>query len=125
MTILETLQSVIADNVFMVIATMLIFGYFTANLASILRFPKVTGYLLTGIILGKSGLQFITDEVLSDLEFVPEFTLGIIAITIGASFSRELIKHFKIQLLAITVSQALGAFFLAYLGLPFFWFGPY
>jgi len=116
----ETLNTVLTGNIFIVIAVMFISGYFIANIANLLRLPKVTGYLITGIILGGTGLQLITEEVLTTLSFVPEFTLGIIAMLVGSSFSRDILKHFKFQLLAISFAESLLAFVFVFLTLILF-----
>jgi len=109
----QILYSLINANIFIVIAIMLILGYFVANLTSMLNFPKDTGYLITGIFLGVSGLGIINKEILNSLDFIPEFTLGIVSIMIGASFSRELLRHFKRQLIGITLTQTIVTFSLA------------
>lgn len=47
------------------------------------RLPLVTGYLVTGIIVGPFVLNLITSEATENLEFVNEVALGLIAFSAG------------------------------------------
>jgi Kef-type K+ transport system membrane component KefB len=48
-----------------------------------LRLPKITGYLLTGIIAGHFVLDFLTEDLVHSLLFIDEFSLAFIAFAAG------------------------------------------
>jgi Kef-type K+ transport system membrane component KefB len=102
----------INQNVFIVASALLILGFLFSWFINKVRMPRVTGYIIAGVILGPSFVNFFKEGTLSQLDFLPQLALGIIALVIGAGLSFDLIKRLKFRLIIITLLQALGAFFL-------------
>ncbi|MGI5817543.1 MAG: cation:proton antiporter [Armatimonadota bacterium] len=66
------------------LSLMLAFGFAMARLAKLVHLPAVTGYLIAGIILGPSGIEVITTEVLEDrLQVFMNMAIMLIAFSIG------------------------------------------
>ncbi len=51
-----------------------------------LRLPKVTGYILAGMVLGPSALRLLTEHDLGSLELVERLALGLIMFSLGREF---------------------------------------
>ncbi|MFC1540644.1 cation:proton antiporter [Candidatus Margulisiibacteriota bacterium] len=100
------------EQVFFAAAILLIAGFLFSRLAKVVKLPRVTGYIIAGILLGPSVMKVFTHNALTQMEFLPQFALGIIAMVIGAGLSFSLIKKLGIGLLLITLCESLGAFFL-------------
>ncbi len=66
-----------------VLSLLLAFGFALARLAKLARLPEVTGYLVAGIILGPSGFELITREMLDDLTVFMNMAIVLIAFSIG------------------------------------------
>ena len=49
-----------------------------------IKFPLITGLIITGIIAGSSLLNFIEKETLDDLLFLNEIALAVIAFSAGS-----------------------------------------
>jgi len=49
-----------------------------------IKFPLITGLIITGIIAGSSVLNFITPDALEKLNFLNEIALAIIAFSAGS-----------------------------------------
>lgn len=49
-----------------------------------IKFPLITGLIITGIIAGSSVLNFITPEAIQDLNFLNEMALSVIAFSAGS-----------------------------------------
>jgi Trk K+ transport system NAD-binding subunit/Kef-type K+ transport system membrane component KefB len=64
-----------------------------------LRFPLITGYLITGIIAGPFILNIISAEAIESLKFVEEVSLAVIAFAAG---SELYLKEIRSQLKSIT-----------------------
>ena len=85
------------------------------------KFPIITGLIITGIIAGSSVLNFITPEALDNLNFLNEIALSIIAFSAGSElFLNDLrsrlnsIKWMTIGQLVITfVMSSVVIFFIA------------
>ena len=71
-----------------IIATGLLFG----KIAKYLHLPNVTGYLIGGILIGPSILNFVPAESLEGLQLISTVALGFIAFSIGNELK---IKYFK------------------------------
>ena len=107
-------------NAFLVAATLLLLGFSFGRLGKFIHLPRVTGYIIAGIIFGPSFLKIFSDHSLVQLEFIPQLALGIIALVIGAGLSFSLIKRLGLGLIVITLLQAIGAFILVLFLLLFF-----
>ena len=94
----------------LVIGIALFLGRFAGKLTSKARTPMVVGYLLAGVVLGKSLLNVIDVQSLSLLEPVASFGLGIVAFMIGTELSSDLIRRMGRKLIIIMVAESLLAF---------------
>ena len=92
-----------------------------AKLFQKIKFPLITGFIITGLIAGSSFLNFITPTAIQNLNFLNEIALAIIAFSAGAELylddlrSRlKSIKWMTIGQLVITfVLTSVAVFFLA------------
>ncbi len=88
----------------------------------VLKLPNVTGYIITGIIMGPFvfGLLFnnftydgikesIIYQHVDKISWVSTIALGFIAFSIGTSFKASIIKSVGKKVIVITILEALGA----------------
>ncbi|MFC1496160.1 cation:proton antiporter [Candidatus Margulisiibacteriota bacterium] len=101
-------------EVFLVAASLLILGFLFSWLSKHFKLPRVTGYILAGIVLGPSILSVFDEVALHQLDFIPQFALGIIALIIGADLSFSLLQRLGFRLILITLMQTLAAFILVF-----------
>ena len=95
------------------VGLLLLFGYAGGKVANALKAPRVSGYVVTGMILSPSILGiFQVDLVREDLSIITDIALGIIAFAIGGALELSKIKRLGKQILWITLTQAFGAFLL-------------
>lgn len=78
-------------NYIMAVAVSLLFGIIMGEVAQRLRVPKVTGYILAGILIGPSVMGLMSREIVGNVRVISEVTLGLIILMIGAEFE---LKHF-------------------------------
>ncbi len=104
------------------VAVLLLVALLSTRLMRLIKLPNVTGYILTGIIMGPFlfGLffnNFSFDgikgapvyKIVDQLGWVSSVALGFIAFSIGTSFKFSTIKALGKRVLVITVLEALGA----------------
>jgi len=92
----------------LLIVVAMVFG----RLANFLRCPRVTGYLLAGIVLGPSGANLLSwDLVTQKLSLITDIALAIIAFSVGGAISIPELKKTGKALAFITFSQAFFALF--------------
>lgn len=94
-------------------------GMLFASLLGKLKFPKVTGYLIGGIILGPSLLGVLSRDMVSSLEIISEVALSFIAFSVGNEMKLKHLQKLGSKILIITFFEAIGAFLVVTLGLIF------
>ncbi|MCD6396050.1 MAG: cation:proton antiporter [Spirochaetaceae bacterium] len=75
-----------------------------------IKVPQVLGYLVIGIIIGKSGLHFINSDVISSLKNFNFFALGIIGFLVGGELHGSTMKKYGKQFSAILFGEGVLAF---------------
>ena len=109
--------------IFIYLALLLIMGLLSTRLMKVLKLPNVTGYIVTGIIMGPFvfGLLFgnsqyhgdqasnIIYQYVTRLDWVSQVALGFIAFSIGTSFKTEVLKTVGKRVMVITLLEALMA----------------
>lgn len=113
---------------FAYLAVLLVAGLLSTRLMRLLRLPNVTGYIITGILMGpfvfgalfqsydsiKDGLIY---GYVTDLKWVSQVALGFIAFSIGTSFRVSTVKTLGKRILVITALEAFGGSLLVFLAL--------
>lgn len=88
------------------------------RLASVCRIPRVTGYLLTGLLIGPSfahltGLPTLLPlDVLSELRLVSDLALALILMHIGGLFEIRHLERWRHRILIFSGSEMLLTFLL-------------
>ena len=109
-------------HIFIYIALLLLVALLSTRIMKIIRLPNVTGYILTGIIMGPFvfGLLFnhFTFEGIKEapiyqyvdkIKWVSTIALGFIAFSIGTSFKASMIKSVGKKVIIITIFESLFA----------------
>ena len=109
-------------HIFLYIAALLIAALISTRLMKILKLPNVTGFIITGIIMGPFvfGLFFnhfsydgiktaVIYQYIDRIKWVSTIALGFIAFSIGTSFKLSTLKTVGKKVLIITALEALAA----------------
>lgn len=109
-------------HIFIYIAILLLAALLSTRLMKVFKLPNVTGYIVTGIIMGPFvfGLLFnnFTYDGIKDspiylyidrIKWVSTIALGFIAFSIGTSFKKSVLKTVGKRVVVITVLEALFA----------------
>lgn len=90
-------------------------GFLMTRLTNLLKLPKVTGYIVAGIIIGPDVLHLIPKELSYNFSFISDVALSFIAFDVGQFFRREVLKTTGLKVIFITVAEALAAGIVVYL----------
>ena len=118
-------------NLFIYITILLIVALLSTRIMKLLKLPNVTGYIVTGIIMGpfvfgtlfnleldyKDMSTGLVAGYVNDIKWVSEVALGFIAFSIGTSFKRRVLKAVGKRVLVITILEATGASIFVFLSL--------
>ncbi len=78
-----------------------------------IKFPLITGFIITGIIAGSSLLNFITPQALVKLNFLNEIALAIIAFSAGAELYLDDLRSRLKSIKWMTIGQLVITFVLS------------
>ncbi len=122
-------------HIFLYIGLLLLVALLSTRLMKLIKLPNVTGYIITGILVGPFvfGLLFnnftydgikeaIIYNYVDKIKWVSTIALGFIAFSIGTSFKINMIKSVGKKVIIITIFEALFAslvVILALIGLHF------
>ncbi|HDZ69221.1 MAG TPA: CBS domain-containing protein [Phycisphaerales bacterium] len=87
-------------------------GTVGARLFHKLHFPQIIGYIIIGLIIGESGLKLISGSIISTVEPLNYFALGIIGFMIGGELKSDIFKKYGKQFVAILLAEGIAAFIL-------------
>jgi Kef-type K+ transport system membrane component KefB len=87
----------------------MLLGLLGGKIARRIKLPKVTGYLLTGIVIGPSMFNLISTEVVENLSLINDIALGLIMFAIGGVFEIHHIRSVGKKALWLTIGQSAGA----------------
>ena len=96
------------------IALMLFLGFAMTRLTKKLKLPKVTAYILAGVLLGPfclgalhlPGLGFASLDQVADLGIISKVALGFIAFAIGDEFRLEQLRNMGSRVIVVGILQA-------------------
>ncbi len=95
------------ENPIFGVAVLVLFGLLGGKLINIIKFPRVTGYIIIGIIIGPSVLQLLSFDMVEHFTIVRQVAIGFIGYTIGLELRFSKLKRTGKQVTIITISQAL------------------
>lgn len=107
-------------NIIIVLSIFIGLGFIFGKIASKLKLPTVSGYLIAGLLIGifKKFINF--EPHLPVLNTISEITLAFIAFGIGSEFIIGNLKKSGKTILIITVLEVLGAIVLVFLSMYLF-----
>ena len=102
-------------NALFLLGLILFVGSIGAKVFQKLRIPQVVGYIIAGILLGRSGLNIISKDIIEVLVPFNYFALGLIGFMIGGELKGEVFRRYGRQFLAILLAEGLAAFFVVFI----------
>ena len=106
-------------NLVLALGIIIVIGFLAGTIANRLKFPRITGYIIIGILLSPSLLNIISAATIKNLGIIIDIALGIIAFLIGGSLRLEPLRKLGKSIAWITSFQSLGAWLLVTLLLVF------
>lgn len=97
-------------NPIFAVGILIIFGYFGGMAARKIKFPRISGYVFIGMLLGTSCFNIISQRLIhGELTMITDVTLGIIAYLVGGSLNIEALKKVRKDIAWVSIFEALGA----------------
>ena len=96
-------------RVLLILSVILFAGFIMTRLTNTLNLPKVSGYIMAGILIGPCGLNLIPVEIIGHMGFVSDLALAFIAFGVGKFFKKEVLLKMGSRIIIITLFEALLA----------------
>lgn len=103
---LETSFHHLYENSLYGIAILIILGLVGGKLISLIKFPRVTGYILIGVLIGPSVLKLLSIEMVESFTIIRQVAIGFIGYSIGLELKFSKLKRTGKQVTIITLGQA-------------------
>jgi Kef-type K+ transport system membrane component KefB len=101
-----------AGSALLALGSLIIGGVLCGELAVRLRAPRITGYLVLGMVAGPHALALETARDAELLRLFEDLALGLIALTAGGEFRVAVIRRRLQPLLVVTTAHTFGILFL-------------
>jgi Kef-type K+ transport system membrane component KefB len=99
-----------SEHIIFSVGLLLIAGYIFGQMCERIKLPAITGYLISGIIVGHAGMDLIHAENSEVLHVLSEVTLSFIAVVIGGEFSFAKLKIYGKNVILLTLAQMITTF---------------
>lgn len=110
----------LSNNILFNIALLLTLGIIGGKLAELAKLPKVTGYIIIGIIIGPNALGVLSQDVLDSFKAFKILALGFIGFNIGMELNFKRLRRTGKEVLFVTFSQAILTFLLVFIAVVLF-----
>lgn len=99
-------------NVLLLLGIAVFGGTIGARVFRRLRIPQIIGSILTGVLIGESGLHLVSEAVVTTVEPLNYFALGIIGFLIGGELKLDVMRKYGKQFTTILLAEGVAAFLL-------------
>ncbi len=104
-------------HIALTLAMLLIAALFAGGFAGLLRIPKVTAYLLAGVLVGPSVLNWVDHERAQLFEPLTKLAIALVLFNLGCHFPLMRARRILRRVLRLSVGDQAGTFLLVALGL--------
>ena len=103
-------------SVLLILGLIFFFGYLGGLLVNRIGLPKISGYVLVGIIHSPSVTGIISNEFLKSYSVIVDFALAMVAFDLGGHLRWNNLKRHKASIISILLGEGAGAFVSVMLG---------
>jgi Kef-type K+ transport system membrane component KefB len=102
-------------NVILSIGILIFAGYIFGELAEKIRLPKISGYILAGILLNPDLTGIMSEDFVDHTNPLLTISLALITFSIGGSLSADKLKSTGKKVILLTLFEALSAFVIVFM----------
>jgi len=90
----------------LILAIVILVGVTFGGAARRIGLPSITGQILAGALIGRSGLAWFSEESIHGLQPLTSFALGLIAVTVGAHLNVQRLRNAGRRLFMLLVTES-------------------
>jgi Kef-type K+ transport system membrane component KefB len=96
------------------VGVVILIGLLGGTFSHRIKIPKVTGYMITGLVFGPSVLGFLSSQTLQDIHMINDIALGLILFAIGGEFEINHLRSLKSRVLLIALAESFAAMIMVF-----------
>ncbi len=104
-------------NILIHIGLTLVLAFLGSKVFQRFGIPQVVGFIVAGVVLGNSGLNFIPLKLVDELTIISSIALGLIGFDMGSHLRFTELRRLGRSIAFILLFEAIGTFFLVSLGI--------
>ena len=89
---------------------MMFIAFYMGKLTKLIKLPSLIGYMLAGVLLGPSIVNFINEPVQGSLSFITDIALSFVAVSIGLELSFPTLKRQGSGIITVIFAESFMAF---------------
>ncbi len=102
---------------------LLLVGLLGGEVARLFALPRITGYLLVGVLFGPGGLGVLSGQLIRESRVFVDISLGLILFELGRRLDYQWLRRNR-WLFATAIAESAFAFWAVYFGLRYFDYPP-
>lgn len=108
--IIQNFTQSLAFPPLLIIGMMMGIGLYAGKAANLIKLPSIIGFMLIGLLLGPSFLNFLSEDLQQNLSFVTDIALGFVAVSIGLELSLQSLKKQGPGIILVIFTESFAAF---------------
>lgn len=94
----------------LVAGLMMLLAFYMGKLMRLIKLPSLIGYMVAGVLLGPSLVNFISEPVQGSLSFITDIALSFVAVSIGLELSLTALKRQGSGIITVIFAESFMAF---------------
>lgn len=90
----------------------MLIAFYMGKLMRLIKLPSLIGYMVAGVLLGPSLLNFISEDVQGSFSFITDIALSFVAVSIGLELSLTALKRQGSGIITVIFAESFMAFIL-------------
>lgn len=91
------------------LSVILLSGFLLTRITKLAKLPNVTGYIISGVLIGPYVLNLIPQNMVESMGFISDIALAFIAFGVGRFFKKEAFQEIGVGIISITLLESLLA----------------
>ncbi|MBD3169654.1 MAG: hypothetical protein GF307_09250, partial [candidate division Zixibacteria bacterium] len=97
------------------VGAIILLGVLGGKLFHRFSIPKVTGYMVVGLVIGPSVFGLVSSSTLEDIHIINDIALGLILFAIGGEIEIHHLRAMGKKVILMALAESLGAFIFVFL----------
>ncbi len=111
---------VFAEHIVITLGIVLVAALFAGLLADLFRMPKVTGYLLVGVVIGPSVLDLLAHQHVDAFHPLTQLAIGLVLFSLGCHFPMSYLRRLFKRAMRLSAGELILTFATVTVGLLLF-----